>query len=59
MCRSIGRIAHQKIGAVDYATYMRVNREATENLAKAAAKSNPVADNDRDTLPISAQGCFG
>jgi nucleoside-diphosphate-sugar epimerase len=34
-------IAHQKIGTVDSATYMRVNSEATENLAKAAAKSNP------------------
>ena len=34
-------IAHQKIGAVDSATYMRVNSVATENLAKAAAKSNP------------------
>ncbi len=34
-------IAHQKIGAVDFAAYMRVNSEATENLAKAAAKSNP------------------
>jgi len=34
-------IAHQKIGAVDSATYMRVNSEATENLAKAAAESNP------------------
>ena len=34
-------IAHQKIGTVDYATYMRVNSEATENIAKAAAKSNP------------------
>ncbi len=34
-------IAHQKIGAVDSATYMRVNSEVTENLAKAAAKSNP------------------
>ncbi|NQT55360.1 MAG: NAD-dependent epimerase/dehydratase family protein, partial [Desulfobacteraceae bacterium] len=34
-------IAHQKIGAVDSATYMRVNSAATENLAKAAAKSNP------------------
>jgi len=33
-------IAHQKIGAVDAATYMRVNGEATENLAKAAAESN-------------------
>jgi len=34
-------IAHQKIGVVDSATYMRVNSEVTENLAKAAAKSNP------------------
>jgi nucleoside-diphosphate-sugar epimerase len=34
-------IAHQKIGAVDSATYRRVNSEATENLAKAAAESNP------------------
>jgi nucleoside-diphosphate-sugar epimerase len=34
-------IAHQKIGAVDSATYMRVNSEVTKNLAKAAAKSNP------------------
>jgi nucleoside-diphosphate-sugar epimerase len=34
-------IAHQKIGAVDSATYMRVNSEATENLARAAAQSNP------------------
>ena len=34
-------IAHQKIGAVDSATYMRVNSEVTENLAKAVAKSNP------------------
>ena len=34
-------IAHQKIGAVDSATYMQVNSEATENLAKVAAKSNP------------------
>ncbi len=34
-------IAHQKIGAVDSVTYMRVNSEATENIAKAAAKSNP------------------
>lgn len=33
-------IAHQKIGMVDSATYMRVNSEATENLAKAAAKCN-------------------
>jgi len=34
-------IAHQKIGAVDSATYMRVNSEVTENLAKAAAERNP------------------
>jgi len=34
-------IAHQKIGAVDSATYMRVNSEVTENLAKAAGESNP------------------
>ena len=34
-------IAHQKIGAVDSATYIRVNSEATENLAKAASKFNP------------------
>jgi nucleoside-diphosphate-sugar epimerase len=34
-------IAHQKIGAVDSATYMRVNSEVTENFAKAAAESNP------------------
>jgi len=31
-------IAHQKIGTIDFATYMRVNSEATENLEKAAAK---------------------
>ena len=34
-------IAQQKIGAVDSATYMRVNSEVTESLAKAAAKCNP------------------
>jgi len=34
-------IAHQKIGAVGLDTYIRVNSEATENLAKAAAKFNP------------------
>ena len=34
-------IAHQKIGTVDFATYMRVNSEATENLAKEASRSNP------------------
>jgi len=34
-------IAHQKIGVVDSATYMHVNSEVTENLAKAASKSNP------------------
>ena len=34
-------IAHQKIKAVDAVTYMRVNSEATENLAKAVAECNP------------------
>ena len=34
-------IAHQRIGAVSFDTYMLVNSEATENLAKAAAASNP------------------
>lgn len=34
-------IAHQKIGAIDSATYMRVNSEATENLAKSASRANP------------------
>lgn len=34
-------IAHQKIGAADSATYMRVNSEATQNLAKVAATGNP------------------
>jgi len=34
-------IAHQKMGAVDSATYMRVNSEVTENIARAAAESNP------------------
>lgn len=34
-------IAHQKIGAVDFAAYIRTNSEATENLAKVAATSNP------------------
>ncbi len=34
-------IAHQKIGSVDSSTYMRVNSEATENLAKAASQVNP------------------
>ena len=52
-------IAHQKIGAVDSATYTRVNSEVTENLANAGAKTNPPADNDQNTLPISAQGTFG
>ena len=33
-------IAHQKIGAVDPATYIRVNSEVTANLAKAATESN-------------------
>ena len=35
-------IAHQKIGVVDSNVYMRVNSEATENLAKVAAQYNPV-----------------
>lgn len=34
-------IAHQKIGSVDLATYLRVNSETTENLAIAAANANP------------------
>ena len=34
-------IAHQKIGSVDSAIYMRVNSEATENLARAASRVNP------------------
>ena len=34
-------IAHQKIGAIDSAAYMRVNSEATENLAKCASTTNP------------------
>lgn len=34
-------IAHQKIGAVDSAAYMRVNSEVTEKFAEAAAKFNP------------------
>ncbi|MEW6328019.1 MAG: NAD-dependent epimerase/dehydratase family protein [Thermodesulfobacteriota bacterium] len=34
-------IAHQKIGLVDSASYARVNSEATENLARAAAQVNP------------------
>jgi len=34
-------IAHQKMGAVDSAAYMRVNSEVTERLARAAAKFNP------------------
>jgi len=34
-------IAHQKIGAVDSAAYMQVNSEATENLARSAARVNP------------------
>ena len=52
-------IAHQKIGAVDSATYMQVNSEPAENLEKAAAKTNPPADNDQNTLPVPAQGTFG
>ncbi|MDD5450307.1 MAG: NAD-dependent epimerase/dehydratase family protein [Desulfovibrionales bacterium] len=34
-------IAHQKIGSVNSPTYMRVNSEATGNLAKAASQVNP------------------
>jgi nucleoside-diphosphate-sugar epimerase len=34
-------IAHQKMGAIDSAEYMRVNSEATENLAKNASRANP------------------
>jgi len=34
-------IAHQKIGAVDLSSYLRVNSEATEHLAKAASRNNP------------------
>ncbi|HED01209.1 MAG TPA: SDR family oxidoreductase [Proteobacteria bacterium] len=34
-------IAHQKVGSVDSSTYMRVNSESTENLARAASKVNP------------------
>ncbi|MDQ7837046.1 MAG: NAD-dependent epimerase/dehydratase family protein [Thermodesulfobacteriota bacterium] len=34
-------IAHQKVGAVDSSTYMRVNSESTEKLAKAASQVNP------------------
>jgi len=60
-------IAHQKIGAVRLGTYMRVNSEATENLAKAAAKSNPavsiiflssvsVYGEDNLNAPISEEG---
>ena len=34
-------IAHQKIGKVNLSTYLRVNSEATESFAKAAAKYCP------------------
>jgi len=34
-------IAHQKMGAVGFDTYMRVNSEGTETLAKAAVRVNP------------------
>lgn len=34
-------IAHQKIGSVDYETYIKVNSEATDHLAKATAWNNP------------------
>ena len=33
-------ISHQKIGVVDYVTYMQINSVTTENLAKSAVKSN-------------------
>lgn len=36
-----GGIAHQKIGSVDRETYIKVNSEATENLAEVAARNNP------------------
>lgn len=34
-------IAHQKIGTIDSGTYMHVNSEVTENLARVAAGNNP------------------
>ena len=34
-------VVHRKAGAVDTATYTRINSAATENLARAAALSNP------------------
>ncbi|MFH2145248.1 MAG: NAD-dependent epimerase/dehydratase family protein [Candidatus Omnitrophota bacterium] len=34
-------IAHQKLGVVDLAAYMRVSSEAAENLARMAAEVNP------------------
>ena len=34
-------IAHQKMGSVDRETYIKVNSEATENLAEVAARNNP------------------
>jgi len=36
-------LAHQRIGGTPFSTYMRVNSEVTENLAKEASKSNPDA----------------
>lgn len=59
-------IAHQKIGAVDSATYMRVNSEATENLARAASRVNTdvrfiffssvsVYGEDNLSVPVSEQ----
>ncbi len=36
-------IAHQKIGTVDAASYMRVNSKAAENLANSVYKMNPEA----------------
>jgi len=59
-------IAHQKMGSVDSATYMRVNSEATENFAKVAGKYNPdvcfiffssvsVYGEDNLSIPVSEQ----
>jgi nucleoside-diphosphate-sugar epimerase len=60
-------IAHQKIGVVDSDTYMRVNSEATENLAKVTAQCNPsgyfiffstvsVYGEKKITAPVSEEG---
>lgn len=59
-------IAHQKIGSVDSASYMRVNSEATETLARAASRINPgvrfiffssvsVYGEDNLSVPVSEQ----